>query len=136
MSIRGLNIFYMHWQVQILVENKKKFDLRKALELAANVQPVNVDSSTLNDVRIELFGLYFRFSSSLVYDDRIFSGTSICYPKIGTIFGMYVFLECQNKESIQLIAHNLPSKFYLLALLDSVCFLILEHGSYMKKNRP
>ncbi|CAA6666936.1 unnamed protein product [Spirodela intermedia] len=36
--------------VQISVENKKKFDLRNALELAANVQPVNVDSSTLNEV--------------------------------------------------------------------------------------
>ncbi|XP_078441806.1 glycine-tRNA ligase [Wolffia australiana] len=36
--------------VQILVENKKNIDLRHALKLAADVQPVNIDSNTLNDV--------------------------------------------------------------------------------------
>ncbi|KAL5985329.1 hypothetical protein ACLOJK_027310 [Asimina triloba] len=36
--------------VQVLVENKKDLDLRNALRLAADVQPIAVNASTINDV--------------------------------------------------------------------------------------
>ncbi|KAM7277431.1 hypothetical protein ACFE04_019297 [Oxalis oulophora] len=36
--------------VQILVENEQNLDLRHAWELAAGIQPIKVDSSTINDV--------------------------------------------------------------------------------------
>ena len=35
------------------MDNKKKIDLRNALELAASAQPVDVGSSTINDVSID-----------------------------------------------------------------------------------
>lgn len=37
-------------QVQILVDNKKNLDLRNALRLAADVQPIKVDDSTIYEV--------------------------------------------------------------------------------------
>lgn len=36
--------------VQILVENKKNFDLTKALTLAAQVQPIRIDNDVINEV--------------------------------------------------------------------------------------
>ncbi|KAG6628540.1 glycine--tRNA ligase, chloroplastic/mitochondrial 2 isoform X1 [Carya illinoinensis] len=36
--------------VQVLVEKDKNLDLKQALELAADVQPIEVDASTVNDV--------------------------------------------------------------------------------------
>ncbi|XP_043712752.1 glycine--tRNA ligase, chloroplastic/mitochondrial 2 [Telopea speciosissima] len=36
--------------VQVLVENDKNLDLRNALELAADVQPIQVDATTIDDV--------------------------------------------------------------------------------------
>lgn len=34
----------------MLVEKDKNLDLKQALELAADVQPIEVDASTVNDV--------------------------------------------------------------------------------------
>lgn len=39
-------------QVQLLVESNRNIDLRQALELAAAVQPIEVDVRTINDVRL------------------------------------------------------------------------------------
>uniref|UniRef100_A0A453QA05 glycine--tRNA ligase n=1 Tax=Aegilops tauschii subsp. strangulata TaxID=200361 RepID=A0A453QA05_AEGTS len=36
--------------VQILVENKKNFDLTKALTLVAQVQPIRIDNDVINEV--------------------------------------------------------------------------------------
>lgn len=38
--------------MQLLVEIDRNVDLRQALELAAAVQPIEVDVSTINDVRL------------------------------------------------------------------------------------
>lgn len=38
------------FQVQMLVEKDKNLDLRYALQLAANVQPIETDSSIISDV--------------------------------------------------------------------------------------
>lgn len=39
-------------QVQLLVESNRNIDLRQALELAAAVQPIEVDVRTINDVKL------------------------------------------------------------------------------------
>jgi len=43
----------MHFilQVQLLVEKNKNLDFKKALELAAEVQPIKVDPHVIDDVR-------------------------------------------------------------------------------------
>lgn len=40
-------------QVQILVEKDKNVNFKHALEIAASVQPINVEANTLDDVRIK-----------------------------------------------------------------------------------
>lgn len=40
----------LHAQVQALVENDKNLDLRKALRIAADVQPIDVPDSILEEV--------------------------------------------------------------------------------------
>lgn len=42
-------------QVQILVEKDKNMDLKHALELAADFQPIKVDATTIEDVRCKFF---------------------------------------------------------------------------------
>lgn len=42
-------------QVQILVEKDKNMNLKHALELAADVQPIKVDATTIEDVRSKFF---------------------------------------------------------------------------------
>ena len=37
-------------EVQILVENKKSFDLRRALTLMAEVQPIKIQSDVIDEV--------------------------------------------------------------------------------------
>ena len=41
-----------------MVENKKNFDLTKALTLVAEVQPIRIDSDVIKEV-----GIYFRFTT-------------------------------------------------------------------------
>lgn len=78
------------------MENDKNLDLRNALGLAAEVQPIQVDTDVINEV-----SFYFLFpppekKNSLLllgisdthYDFIL--GASICYPKTGTTSGMYV----------------------------------------------
>ncbi len=38
-------------QVQLLVEKNKNLDFKEALDLAADVQPIKVDSHVMDDVR-------------------------------------------------------------------------------------
>lgn len=84
------------FQVQVLVENDKNLDLRNALKLAAEVQPIRVDTDVINEV-------VFSFSISFFYKKRKslllvgvsdshcdFLGASICYSETGTTSGMYV----------------------------------------------
>ena len=47
--------------MQLLVENNKDLDLRNSLELAAEVQPFKVDSSTLDDVSLDFLELAAKF---------------------------------------------------------------------------
>lgn len=46
------------FQVQVLVENDKNLDLRNALKLAAEVQPIRVDTDVINEV---VFSFPFSF---------------------------------------------------------------------------
>lgn len=46
--------FNLVLQVQVLVENNKDLDLRQALQLAADVQPLKVESSVLDNVRLQV----------------------------------------------------------------------------------
>lgn len=47
--------------MQLLVENNKDLDLRNSLELAAEVQPFKIDSSTLDDVSLDFLELAAKF---------------------------------------------------------------------------
>jgi hypothetical protein len=47
------------FQVQILVENNKRLDLRNALRLIADVQPIEIDDSVIDDVSMYLHRSYY-----------------------------------------------------------------------------
>lgn len=53
----------------MLIEKDKNLDLELALRLAADVQPITVDASTINDVRTEKAQyLYFHGYDKLCYN--------------------------------------------------------------------
>jgi hypothetical protein len=76
-----------------LVENKKNFDLTKALTLVAEVQPIKIDNDVINEVSI-----YFRWSLCTMFMNtwfvttliNFFLGSTICNTETRTTFGMYI----------------------------------------------
>ena len=51
-----------------MVEKDKNLDLKQALELAAEVQPIQVDASTIEDVRTNtLLELYKKLTSLFLW---------------------------------------------------------------------
>ncbi|RLN12105.1 glycine--tRNA ligase, chloroplastic/mitochondrial 2 [Panicum miliaceum] len=70
--------------VQILVENKKSFDLRRALTLMAEVQPIKIQSDVIDE--------YERGSSDLmscdVVTERLSARSTIRHEETGTASGL------------------------------------------------
>lgn len=53
LSCYGCQVILCMPQVQILVEKDKNVNFKRALELAASVQPTKVEANTVEDVRIK-----------------------------------------------------------------------------------
>ena len=60
----------------MLVEEDKYLDLQKALELAADVQPMKVDATTVNDVCTKVLFLFLNMVPFYIFVSAVFT-TSI-----------------------------------------------------------
>jgi hypothetical protein len=54
---RRTNLFYIYVQVQAIVENGKNLDLRKALRIAADAQPIDIPEFVLEEVSFPYIGI-------------------------------------------------------------------------------
>ncbi|GJN29961.1 hypothetical protein PR202_gb18231 [Eleusine coracana subsp. coracana] len=90
--------------VQILVENKKNFDLRKALNLMAKVQPIKIEDDVIDEVKC-------RYYTTEKAESRPWSMKSIFLYQI-TLFSSFLQvdegIDCEIVRSVLMERANCP----------------------------